>query len=145
MGYLKPYPDTRYHLADYARGSRPVRGRQEHFNKAHSSLRSVIERTFGVWKKKWRILSKMPQYTFKKQRSIVLATMALHNYIRRHPSRWDPEFNACDADEASYVPLVDENPAAEDDIESDVGDVVGAEYMSAVRDSIAEEIYMTRR
>ncbi|KAK8951358.1 hypothetical protein KSP39_PZI003322 [Platanthera zijinensis] len=51
-GYLKPYPETRYHLSDFVRGSRPVQGRHEHFNKAHSSLRGVIERTFGVWKKK---------------------------------------------------------------------------------------------
>ncbi|KAK8928470.1 hypothetical protein KSP39_PZI017895 [Platanthera zijinensis] len=61
----------------------------------------------------------MPQYTFKKQRSIVLATMALHNFIRRHPSRWDPEFNACDADESSFIPSEDAHPAAENDIEGD--------------------------
>ncbi|XP_028556039.1 uncharacterized protein LOC114581006 [Dendrobium catenatum] len=36
-GYLKPYPDTRYHLADFARGSQPIRGYREVFNKRHNS------------------------------------------------------------------------------------------------------------
>ena len=33
----------------------------------HSSLRSVIERTFGVWKKKWHILKDMEGFSFEKQ------------------------------------------------------------------------------
>ncbi|KAH9743732.1 DDE Tnp4 domain-containing protein [Citrus sinensis] len=40
----------RYHLLDFRRGNQPT-GYQEVFNHAHFSLRSVIERTFGVWKK----------------------------------------------------------------------------------------------
>ncbi|KAK8963252.1 hypothetical protein KSP40_PGU012525 [Platanthera guangdongensis] len=87
----------------------------------------------------------MPQYNFKKQHSIVLVTMALHHFIRRHPSSWDPEFNACDADESSFIPSEDEDPATEDDIKGDMCDATGAEHMSTVRDSIAEEIYSARR
>ncbi|KAK8948728.1 hypothetical protein KSP39_PZI005377 [Platanthera zijinensis] len=52
LGYIKPYSETRYHLPDFARDRRPIQGRKEIFNQAHPSLRSVIERTFGVWKKK---------------------------------------------------------------------------------------------
>ncbi|KAK8953807.1 hypothetical protein KSP39_PZI001807 [Platanthera zijinensis] len=92
-GYLKPYQDTRYHLPDFARGGRRAEGRQEIFNHAHSSLRSVIERSFGVWKKKWAILRDMPSYRFDKQIAIVIATMCLHNFIRRHPSRVDIDFS----------------------------------------------------
>ncbi|KAK8961372.1 hypothetical protein KSP40_PGU011396 [Platanthera guangdongensis] len=87
----------------------------------------------------------MPQYNFKKQRSIVLATMTLHNFIQRHLSRWDPEFNACDADESSFVPSEAEEPTTEDEIESDMRDAAGEEHMSTVRDNIAEEIYSARR
>ncbi|KAJ9189265.1 hypothetical protein P3X46_000580 [Hevea brasiliensis] len=47
--YLKPYKDTRHHLPDFRRGQ-PPSGQEEIFNRAHSSLGSVIERTFGVWK-----------------------------------------------------------------------------------------------
>ncbi|CAL2239045.1 unnamed protein product [Prunus armeniaca] len=81
--YLGPYKGERYHLPDFRRGTQPT-GSREVFNHVHSSLRSVIERTFGVWKKKWSILRDMPSYPFDKQVKIVIATMALHNYIRRH-------------------------------------------------------------
>ncbi|CAH9137098.1 unnamed protein product, partial [Cuscuta epithymum] len=47
-GYLTPYPKTRYHQSEF-RGANP-RGVQEIFNRAHSSLRSCIERAFGVLK-----------------------------------------------------------------------------------------------
>ncbi|PKU62043.1 hypothetical protein MA16_Dca012152 [Dendrobium catenatum] len=48
MGYLKSYLGTRYHIADFRRGSRTIMGHEELFNSRHSSLRSVIERSFGV-------------------------------------------------------------------------------------------------
>ncbi|XP_010507440.1 PREDICTED: uncharacterized protein LOC104784067 [Camelina sativa] len=54
-GYLGPHRGLRYHLGQFARGGPPVSAR-ELFNRKHSGLRSVIERTFGVWKAKWRIL-----------------------------------------------------------------------------------------
>nr|CAD1824762.1 unnamed protein product [Ananas comosus var. bracteatus] len=50
-GYLGPYTggDVRYHIHEFKRGSQP-RGYKEVFNHAHSSLRNVIERSFGVLK-----------------------------------------------------------------------------------------------
>lgn len=50
-GYLGPYKGERYHLPHFHRGDEPT-GHKEIFNHAHSSLRGIIERTFGVWKKK---------------------------------------------------------------------------------------------
>ena len=50
-GFLGPYKGERYHLPHSHRGEEPT-GHKEIFNHAHSSLRSIIERTFGVWKKK---------------------------------------------------------------------------------------------
>ncbi|XP_068319735.1 uncharacterized protein [Pyrus communis] len=84
--YLRPYKGERYHLPAFRRGREPTRSR-EVFNHRHSSLRSVIERTFGVWKKRWNILRDMPNYPFKKQVKIIIATMMLHNYIRRYGRR----------------------------------------------------------
>ena len=81
-GYLGPYKGERYHLQDFRRRGQP-RNRQEVFNRAHSSLRNVIERSFGVWKQRWRILQNMPAYPYKMQVEFVVASMALHNYIRR--------------------------------------------------------------
>ncbi|XP_020571659.1 uncharacterized protein LOC110018635 [Phalaenopsis equestris] len=146
-GYLKPYPDTRYHLPDFARASGTIRGRKEMFNKRHSSLRGVIERTFGVWKKKWVILRDMPSYPFQKQVHIVVATMALHNFIRRHASRLDTDFSMADNDELNVFDQTPEIVAGsslpEDDVDSnDFGDQEGEGLadMIALRESITDAI-----
>ncbi|CAL8992366.1 unnamed protein product [Prunus brigantina] len=69
--YLGPYKDERYHLSDFRRGSQPT-GYKEVFNHVHSSLWSVVERTFGVWKKIRKILRDMPNYSFNMQVKIVI-------------------------------------------------------------------------
>nr|XP_034902955.1 protein ALP1-like [Populus alba] len=100
-GYLGPYKGERYHLQDFRRRGQP-RNRQEVFNRAHSSLRNVIERSFGVWKQRWRILQNMPAYPYKTQVEFVVASMALHNYIRRR-SHDDVVFAEFDRN-PNYVP-----------------------------------------
>ena len=85
-GYLTPYKETRYHLPEFRRGGRP-HGKEELFNHAHSSLRNVIERCFGVLKKRFPILQQMPSFDFTKQMFIVVACMTCHNYIRLHGIR----------------------------------------------------------
>lgn len=85
-GFLAPYKNVRYHLPDFRRGSRASQhpgNRKERFNKAHSFLRSVIERSFGVWKARFKILKVIPAFPFKTQVLIVVATMTIHNFIRR--------------------------------------------------------------
>lgn len=52
--YLAPYRRTIYHPHQW--GDRPPNIASEWFNKLHSSIHSVIEHTFGVWKEKWRTL-----------------------------------------------------------------------------------------
>ncbi|GMP89211.1 hypothetical protein CsSME_00040883 [Camellia sinensis var. sinensis] len=47
-GYLAPYKGSRYHQAQFRDRGRPDNPR-ELFNEAHVPLRSVLERTFGVW------------------------------------------------------------------------------------------------
>ena len=42
----------------------------------------MIERTFGVWKNKRRIIRNMPSFPFHIQILIVSATMALHNFVK---------------------------------------------------------------
>ncbi|TXG61007.1 hypothetical protein EZV62_012370 [Acer yangbiense] len=48
-GFLGPYKGERYHLSHFRRGEEPT-CHKEIFNHAHSSLSSIIERTFGLWK-----------------------------------------------------------------------------------------------
>jgi hypothetical protein len=79
---------------------------KERFNCIHSSIRNVVEKSFGVWKMKWQILYKMPNYPMWKQKMIIVATMILHNYIREHKSG-DLDFDHVERDE-DYEPTIPE-------------------------------------
>ena len=57
-------------------------GLKEVFNHAHSSLRNVIERSFGVLKMKWPILLNLPSYPVNKQSKIIVACIAFHSFIK---------------------------------------------------------------
>jgi hypothetical protein len=63
------------------------RNPKELFNLRHASLRNVIERTFGVSKKRFKILRDPPSYDMDIQVEIMPALCAVHNFIRIH----DPE------------------------------------------------------
>jgi hypothetical protein len=69
----------------------------EILNHAHSSLRYTIERTFGVWKNKWKLLHYMLNFPYDKQVKIVMATMAFHNFIKKNAIN-DVEFQPYDDD-----------------------------------------------
>ena len=56
---------------------------QEVFNRHHSKLRNVIERTFGATKAKWQMLKGVPHYPGTKQTQIIIALCALHNYVHK--------------------------------------------------------------
>ncbi|WCJ41876.1 hypothetical protein M5689_022715 [Euphorbia peplus] len=136
-GYLAPYKGTRYHLPDFQRGGRP-KGQKETFNRWHSSLRCCIERTFGVWKARWRILRAMPSYAFTTQRDIVIASMALHNYIRRN-TLGDPGFDRLDAN-PDFVPYDSLNSS--DDVDTNENhEETGATQMNVLRDHIASNLF----
>ena len=77
--YMPPYPCMRYHVKEFKKGS--PRHAQELFNKYHSRLRNVIERTFGCAKSKWQLLNGIPHYPLIKQSQLVMAACALHNYV----------------------------------------------------------------
>ncbi|AAD25557.1 Hypothetical protein [Arabidopsis thaliana] len=131
-GYLGPHRRTRYHLELFNRGGPPTNSR-ELFNRRHSSLRSVIERTFGVWKAKWRILDrKHPKYEVKKWIKIVTSTMALHNYIRDSQQE-DSDFRHWEIVE-SYEQHGDENDGHVPYVPT------GDRVMENIRDSITTEM-----
>ena len=149
-GYLAPYKGTniRYHLPDFRRGYtaaiREPRGPKEKFNYLHSSLRNIIERTFGVWKARWALLRDMHvNYKYKNQVKIVIASMAIHNYIRK-VGRFDEAFNR--AQQESYNPVrgdtgsdvYEEGPSTRRTSNDDL-------YMAARRDIIAQDIITLRR
>ena len=78
---MTPYRGVCYHLKEYL--VRGLENAEEIFNHRHSSLRNVIERTFGVLKKRFPIISGMtkPFFPVDIVTKIILACCILHNYL----------------------------------------------------------------
>lgn len=76
-GYMAPYPSMRYHVKEFK--NRPPWSAEELFNRHHSRLRNVIERTFGAAKSKWQLLKGVPHYPHIKQSQLIMAGCALWN------------------------------------------------------------------
>ena len=82
-GFLAPYRGTNYHLRDWRRlgGDR----KKELFKYCHASLRNAIERTFEIWKSRFRILRGVPHYPLRTQRDIIIACAFVHNILMMSP------------------------------------------------------------
>uniref|UniRef100_A0A2N9HM00 DDE Tnp4 domain-containing protein n=1 Tax=Fagus sylvatica TaxID=28930 RepID=A0A2N9HM00_FAGSY len=78
-GILSPYRKVRYHLQEFS--DHPPENARELFNLRHASLRTTIERGFGVLKKRFRVLGAEPFWSFETQVEVVLACCVLHNHI----------------------------------------------------------------
>ncbi|KAK0585865.1 hypothetical protein LWI29_035260 [Acer saccharum] len=80
-GLITPYRGVRYHLKEYS--THAPENYQELFNLRHASLRNVIERAFGVLKKRFPIISTGTESHFSvgTLTKIVLACCILHNYL----------------------------------------------------------------
>ena len=59
----------------------PLENAKELFNLHHSSLRTTIERGFGVIKKPFCVLDAEPFWSFNTQVDVVLACGVIHNHI----------------------------------------------------------------
>ncbi|GMN48571.1 hypothetical protein TIFTF001_017751 [Ficus carica] len=80
--FLSPYRRETYYLLEYLRRRAGLRNSREVFNYTHSSLRNSIERTFGVWKARFKILKGINNYPMEKQVMISVACAVVHNFIR---------------------------------------------------------------
>ena len=89
-GFLAPYKGERYHIGEF-RPSEVLHCLEERFNYLHSSLHSIIERTFGVWKNKRKIWRHMPPFKIHTQNLIIVATMVLHNFVKAYEINNDAE------------------------------------------------------
>ena len=81
-GLITPFRSTRYHLKEFS-AKNPSRTAQELFNLRHSSLRNVVERAFGIVKKRFPIISSGTEATYgiHTQNYIILACCILHNFL----------------------------------------------------------------
>uniref|UniRef100_A0A3Q7G4M7 DDE Tnp4 domain-containing protein n=1 Tax=Solanum lycopersicum TaxID=4081 RepID=A0A3Q7G4M7_SOLLC len=100
---------------------------------------NIVERTFGVWKARWSILRDMPYYNIDTQRDIVLATMAIHNYIKQK-CNVDDAFQT--AEDERYIPLVDSEFGSSSNTNNEENNMEEQNdtYWTGLRDMIANEI-----
>ncbi|CAN0904394.1 Putative nuclease HARBI1 [Linum grandiflorum] len=84
-GVLVAFRRQQYHLNEW--GTRRPNTPAEYYNMKHSSARNVIERTFGVLKKKWAILRNTTWFSPNLVAQIVNACCLLQNYILRKQRR----------------------------------------------------------
>ncbi|KAH7862343.1 hypothetical protein Vadar_003472 [Vaccinium darrowii] len=147
-GYMAPYKGYMYHQDDFRRRRRPVRDSNERFNRVHSSLRSCVERTFGVWKARWRMMKMAPGYKLDDHKKFILISMAIHNYIRIHcPS--DKLFKNADMENEDYV-FDDTNSRdlhveANEAVQSQSDFAVVDEYMDSLRNEIRNQILLDHK
>ncbi|KAL8503157.1 hypothetical protein ACS0TY_022049 [Phlomoides rotata] len=85
-GFLTPYKMVRYHLHEWGIGPSTPQNYKEYYNMHHSKARNVIERTFGLFKKRWAILRSPSFYPISVQNKIILPCAFIHNFIRNDMS-----------------------------------------------------------
>lgn len=79
------------------------------YNEAQIRTRNVIERTFGVWKRRFPILSKSLQVHLSRIPGIIIATCVLHNLAQqmRDPEPpLDPDYPPMIIDNEIVLPAV---------------------------------------
>ncbi|OAY66796.1 hypothetical protein ACMD2_20248, partial [Ananas comosus] len=114
--FLAPYRGERYHLSQF---DSTARARTHHnpknlYNHRHAQLRNVIEKTFGVLKKRFKILNHATPFSYKVQCMIAMAYCVVHNFIRRSQGN-DMYFNE----------KIDQVPTSDDD--KDMPNIVGTD------------------
>ena len=115
---------------------------KEKYNHAHSKLRNVIERAFGVLKARFPILKTMPRFPLVTQRNIDISCFALHNFIRREglSDEYFARYNEPNA------PVRNNNPINDDEEEDPTrGTQADREYMTQLRDTLAEQLMQNMR
>ncbi|OIW16053.1 hypothetical protein TanjilG_04588 [Lupinus angustifolius] len=148
-GFIAPYSVTPYHSKEFPSGYHPQNA-SELFNQRHSLLRSVTDRTFGALKARFPILMYAPPYPLQTQVKLVVATCALHNYIRREkPDDWVFKMY----DQGISYPMDESLPPLEVEVQPKLDvetqtqsvdlafDAEEVELASQLRDSIATEMW----
>lgn len=133
-GFLAPYRGTRYHLREWEDGTRAPTNKEEYFNMKHSQARNVIERCFGLLKRRWAILRSPSFYPIRIQGRIIIACALLHNFIRTH----------MDMDPAESMPITPEDMPLEEDQpnQAEGVDVVeSSNEWTQWRDDLAQEMF----
>lgn len=57
----------------------PKNNKEESYNKVHIKTRNVVERLFGIWKSRFRILLEKMRVSRKNAKTLMVALAVLHN------------------------------------------------------------------
>lgn len=134
--FLTPYRGVRYHLKEWAQvaDTRPSNPK-ELFNLRHSALRNVVERVFGVAKRKFKILRSQPEYPLAAQIKLVLALACVTNII--HSVEGEEMFEGVDNN--------DDEPTEEELAFAQEMERLGGQKLkdaAKFRDNIAEQMWI---
>ena len=102
----------------------------------HSMLRNIIERAYGVIKKRFPTLGKMSSYPFHIQVDIVMSCFFLHNFVRRNQLYHDL-FDILDDDDLH----IDDDDLNAPDFDDYVEDPATHAQTVAWRDDIAQRMW----
>ena len=149
---LTPYRGVRYHLKEHARAQAKPADYKELFNLRHAVLRNVIERVFGVLKKRFPILNNMQAYTYQFQVKLVMVCFMLHNFIRTTETYedrfWKEADHEMEREGVRNAAAADENDSDEEDeevAEEEVAEGPGANASAAAlkkwRDDMAKAMW----
>ena len=115
---LTPYLTVRYHLKEWAESARhrPC-NKKELFNLRHAQLRCEVEQSFGIWKRRFKIIQHPPEfYDLQEYARVILPSLAvLHNKIRQDVDEFEqhPELSS---DVVTALEAIASNCATEEHI-----------------------------
>lgn len=141
-GFLAPYRGTRYHLNEWI-GNTP-QNYKELFNLRHASARNVIERSFGILKKRWSILRTPSFFDIKTQIRMINACFVLHNFIR-YEQQYDPILEVQDLELLSVVDEELTNQHGEtitSNVANEVTTIQVSEAWTTFRDTLAMDMFV---
>lgn len=127
VGFI-PYRGVRYHLHEWTTGRRKPANMRELYNLRQSSLRIVIEKIFGILKKRFPILNRFVEYHVTTHNQIIYSLCALQNYIVIHDS--EDSFAV-----EPFIPPIPERYEADEHVNQD------SNTATALRDEIAQKMW----
>ncbi|KAJ8912371.1 hypothetical protein NQ315_014738 [Exocentrus adspersus] len=114
--YLTDRCDSGYALKSYLLTPllNPVSPEEIRYNEAHIRTRNSVERTFGVWKRRFPVLAYGLRCKLENALTTIVATAVLHNIARRQNEREPPPPEYINFEQLQYL-------IGQDDIQPEAG------------------------
>lgn len=138
---MVPYCGVRYHLKEQARRTMRPQTKKELFNLRHASLQNVIERAFGVLKRRFKIIRSAPEYFYETQMALVYALCALNNFIHQESKGVDEL--EMEVEEQDF--LADGTSGVDVERSIVATEIHDNQAMSALREKLATQMWMNYR